>query len=103
VSGERRVRRRSDQHVCVLSHRGGLLAEAAFAEFQAAAIEQDLDDAYVELDHCLTFGAFQQNRLVAAASMYPWDERQGAASRPARNPGPQIARTRESATARRPS
>lgn len=45
---------------------------AVFAEFQSAASEQDLDDAYVELDHWAVFGAFDQARLVCAASMYPW-------------------------------
>ncbi|QDQ28745.1 GNAT family N-acetyltransferase [Chitinimonas arctica] len=50
--------------------------EAVFAEFQGNASEQDLDDAYVELDHWAVFGAFEQDRLVCAASMYPWDEQQ---------------------------
>ncbi len=45
---------------------------AAFGEFQSQASEQDLDDAYVELDHWAVFGAFDQDRLVCAASMYPW-------------------------------
>ena len=45
---------------------------ATFAEFQSSAPEQDLDDAYVELDHWAVFGAFAQDRLVTAASMYPW-------------------------------
>ena len=45
---------------------------AAFAEFQASASEQDLDDAYVELDHWAVWGAFDGERLVCAASMYPW-------------------------------
>ncbi|MEQ7049967.1 GNAT family N-acetyltransferase [Paenibacillaceae sp. P-4] len=45
---------------------------AVFFEFQAAALEQDLDDAYVELDHWAVFGSFEHNRLVSAASMYPW-------------------------------
>ncbi|GAB3529761.1 GNAT family N-acetyltransferase [Arthrobacter monumenti] len=44
----------------------------AFEEFQAAASEQDLDDAYVELGHWAVFGSFENNRLVSAASMYPW-------------------------------
>jgi RimJ/RimL family protein N-acetyltransferase len=44
-----------------------------FAEFQSSASEQDLDDAYVELDHWAVFGAFENERLVCAASMYPWD------------------------------
>lgn len=45
---------------------------AVFAVFQSSASEQDLDDAYVELDHWAVFGAFEQDRLVCAASMYPW-------------------------------
>jgi GNAT superfamily N-acetyltransferase len=53
---------------------------AVFAEFQAAATEQDLEDAYVELDHWAVFGAFEQNRLVAATSMYPWDDGPDAVS-----------------------
>lgn len=47
---------------------------AAFAQFQAAASEQDLDDAYVELDHWAVFGAFVDDRLVCVGSAYPWDE-----------------------------
>lgn len=46
--------------------------QAAFAVFQSTASEQDLEDAYVELDHWAVFGAFEQNRLVSAASAYPW-------------------------------
>ncbi|OBY80797.1 acetyltransferase [Paenibacillus sp. KS1] len=45
---------------------------AVFSEFQASSSEQDLDDAYVELDHWAVFGSFEHNRLVSAASMYPW-------------------------------
>ncbi|TQK63953.1 GNAT acetyltransferase-like protein [Brevibacillus sp. AG162] len=48
--------------------------EAVFSEFASSASEQDLDDAYVELDHWAVFGSFEQNRLVSAASMYPWEE-----------------------------
>jgi RimJ/RimL family protein N-acetyltransferase len=44
----------------------------AFALFEATASEQDLDDAYVELDHWGVFGIFLGDRLVSAASMYPW-------------------------------
>ena len=44
-----------------------------FAEFESSASEQDLDDAYVELDHWAVFGSFEQDRLVTAASMYPWE------------------------------
>ncbi|MFK9090952.1 GNAT family N-acetyltransferase [Bacillus salipaludis] len=47
--------------------------DAVFSDFQSSASEQDLDDAYVELDHWLVFGSFEQNRLVSAASMYPWE------------------------------
>ncbi|ASP38513.1 GNAT family N-acetyltransferase [Bacterioplanes sanyensis] len=44
-----------------------------FGAFEQSASEQDLDDAYVELDHWRVFGAIVDDRLVAAASMYPWD------------------------------
>lgn len=44
----------------------------AFAEFTAQAPEDDLDEAYVELDHWLVVGTFSGEQLVAAASMYPW-------------------------------
>ncbi|CAM3783059.1 GNAT family N-acetyltransferase [Xenorhabdus thuongxuanensis] len=48
-----------------------------FSAFQASASEQDLDNAYVELDHWAVFGSFdEQNRLVSAASMYPWNDSQ---------------------------
>jgi GNAT superfamily N-acetyltransferase len=48
-------------------------ADAAyFGEFTASAPEQDLDDAYVELDHWAVFAAFENDRVVSAASMYPW-------------------------------
>jgi len=46
--------------------------QAAFAAFQSAASEQELEDSYVELDHWIAFGAFEQHRLVSAASAYPW-------------------------------
>lgn len=46
---------------------------AVFSEFESFAPEQDLDDAFVELDHWVVFGSFEQNRLVCAASMYPWE------------------------------
>jgi hypothetical protein len=39
----------------------------AFALFQAAASEQDLDDADVEVDHRAVAGAFSGDRLVCAA------------------------------------
>lgn len=50
--------------------------DAVFSEFQSSASEQDLDDAYVELDHWAVFGSFEQNRLVSATSMYPWENAQ---------------------------
>ncbi|PHM54922.1 hypothetical protein [Xenorhabdus hominickii] len=43
-----------------------------FSQFQSSVSAQDLDDAYMELDHWAVFGAFEQGRLVSAASMYPW-------------------------------
>jgi RimJ/RimL family protein N-acetyltransferase len=49
---------------------------AVFSEFQSSASEQDLDDAYVELDHWAVFGSFEQNLLVSATSMYPWENGQ---------------------------
>lgn len=45
---------------------------AAFAAFEEAAPDDDLDEAFVELDHWLVYGAFVSGELVAAASMYPW-------------------------------
>lgn len=45
-----------------------------FAEFESKATEQDLDDASVELAHWKAYGVFEANKLVAVASMYPWDE-----------------------------
>ncbi|MGE6260513.1 GNAT family N-acetyltransferase [Heyndrickxia sporothermodurans] len=50
--------------------------DIVFSEFQSSATEQDLDDAYVELDHWAVFGSFEQNRLVSASSMYPWENAQ---------------------------
>ena len=49
---------------------------AVFSEFQSSASKQDLDEAYVELDHWAVFGSFEQNRLVSAASVYPWGKAQ---------------------------
>ncbi|AQX05357.1 acetyltransferase [Elizabethkingia meningoseptica] len=50
------------------------LDEKLFADFTSAASEQDLDDAYVELDHWIVFGSFEDGKLVSAASVYPWNE-----------------------------
>jgi RimJ/RimL family protein N-acetyltransferase len=44
----------------------------AFEIFQSEAPEQDLEDAYVALDHWAAFGSFDKDRLVSAASIYPW-------------------------------
>jgi GNAT superfamily N-acetyltransferase len=46
---------------------------AAFDRFTADAPDDDVDEAFVELDHWLVFGCFVDGRLVSAASMYPWD------------------------------
>lgn len=45
---------------------------AVFDLFQNSASGQDLDAAWVELDHWQVFGALDGERLVAAGSMYPW-------------------------------
>jgi RimJ/RimL family protein N-acetyltransferase len=50
--------------------------DTVFSEFQSSSSEHDLDDAYVELDHWAVFGSFEQDRLVSAASMYPWENAQ---------------------------
>ena len=44
----------------------------AFQEFTDAAPDDDLDEAFVELDHWLVVGTFLRGQLVSAASMYPW-------------------------------
>ena len=49
---------------------------AVFSEFQSSASKQDLDEAYIELDHWAVFGSFEQNRLVSAASVYRWGKAQ---------------------------
>ncbi|WP_077963243.1 GNAT family N-acetyltransferase [Ensifer adhaerens] len=66
------LREKSSDHVRALTAKDA----AAFALFQGSASEEDLDAAYVELDHWLVYGAFDGDRLVCAASMYPWQERQ---------------------------
>ncbi|WP_353809179.1 GNAT family N-acetyltransferase [Agromyces sp. SYSU T00194] len=43
-----------------------------FARFCADAPADDLEEAYVELDHWRAHGTFVGERLVAAASAYPW-------------------------------
>jgi RimJ/RimL family protein N-acetyltransferase len=44
----------------------------AFAVLSAAASEEDLDQAFVEIDHWLVFGTFVGDCLASVASMYPW-------------------------------
>ena len=44
----------------------------AFRRLEAAAPDHDLDEAFVELDHWLAFGSFEDSELVCAASMIPW-------------------------------
>lgn len=44
----------------------------AFDAFTAAMPEEDFDTASVELDHWRVFGAFEQDRLVCAGSVYAW-------------------------------
>jgi len=44
----------------------------AFEDFVSEAPEDDMDEAFVELDHWLAFGCFVEDRLVSAASMYTW-------------------------------
>ncbi|WP_337000769.1 MULTISPECIES: GNAT family N-acetyltransferase [unclassified Microbacterium] len=45
---------------------------ASFEDFTREAPEDDIDEAFVELDHWLVFGTFIGGTLVSAASMYPW-------------------------------
>lgn len=70
VDKDRLLHEPIDGHVRRLTEADG----SAFAEFQSSASEDDLDAAYVELDHWAVFGAFEQDRLVCAASMYPWEK-----------------------------
>lgn len=45
---------------------------AMFDALTNQAPEDDLDEAFVELDHWLVLGTFINDTLVSAASMYPW-------------------------------
>ncbi|MBL8300715.1 MAG: GNAT family N-acetyltransferase [Rhodanobacteraceae bacterium] len=47
---------------------------AAFEDFCVSASAQDLDDAYVGLDHWAAFGCFEHDHLVCVASAYPWGD-----------------------------
>lgn len=44
----------------------------SFTRFTEQAPADDLDEAFVELDHWLVFGTFVEGQLACAASMYPW-------------------------------
>lgn len=46
-----------------------------FQTFCEASSADDLDGASVELDHWLVYGLFSDEKLIAAASMYPWDDK----------------------------
>ncbi|EMI5489049.1 GNAT family N-acetyltransferase [Providencia stuartii] len=50
----------------------------AFSQFERLASKDDLENAYVELEHWLVYGAFEGQQLVCAASMYDWDNTQFA-------------------------
>jgi GNAT superfamily N-acetyltransferase len=43
-----------------------------FGQFEGAVPADDLDEAFVELDHWAVFGSFDGDRLGCAASMIPW-------------------------------
>lgn len=43
-----------------------------FSTFKSLSTEDDLDGAFVELDHWKVYGIFEDHQLVAATSMYPW-------------------------------
>ncbi|MGU3374827.1 GNAT family N-acetyltransferase [Chryseobacterium sp. M5A1_1a] len=45
-----------------------------FSAFKTISTEEDLDGAFVELDHWKVFGVFENNQLIAATSMYPWQK-----------------------------
>ena len=42
--------------------------------FQAKCSEEELDNAFVELDHWAVTGLFVNEQLVCMASAYPWDD-----------------------------
>lgn len=47
---------------------------AAFSAFCDEIDEDELDNAYVELDHWAVYGLFVREHLVCAASLYPWED-----------------------------
>ncbi|RXJ72708.1 GNAT family N-acetyltransferase [Veronia nyctiphanis] len=46
--------------------------EEIFTAFCADISEQDLDDAWVELDHWVVYGLFIDGKLAVASSLYPF-------------------------------
>lgn len=44
-----------------------------FSTFESLSTEEDLDGAFVELNHWKVYGIFEDHQLVAATSMYPWE------------------------------
>lgn len=46
----------------------------AFAAFVATCSPEEVDEAYVEIDHWVAFGAFDGDAIVAASSAYPWGD-----------------------------
>lgn len=49
---------------------------AHFSVFESLSTAEDLDGAFVELDHWKVYGVFENDQLVAATSMYPWQNTQ---------------------------
>ncbi|WP_160139722.1 GNAT family N-acetyltransferase [Chryseobacterium sp. c4a] len=45
-----------------------------FSTFESLSTEEDLDGAFVELDHWKVYGIFENHQLVTATSMYPWED-----------------------------
>lgn len=46
-----------------------------FEQFESETSKVDLDNAYVELDHTIVVGSFQNGKLVGVASAYEWQEK----------------------------
>lgn len=51
---------------------------AAFSQFVSHSSEDDVDEAFVELDHWLVMGLFAGDQLASASSAYPWGETKAA-------------------------
>lgn len=45
-----------------------------FTIFESLSTEEDLDGAFVELNHWKVFGIFENNQLITVTSVYPWRE-----------------------------